>query len=84
MDVEKIYKTNFIFFLLLHFFYSQVRPCRQNEEQIPKVDIMKYLEGNKINYGKLLTDEVLAVDRLLVETAKKHMDVAGNILFLFF
>lgn len=40
--------------------------------------MMKYLEGNKINYGRLLTDEVLAVDRLLVETAKKHMDVAGN------
>jgi len=42
---------------------------------------MKYLEGNKINYGKLLTDEVLAVDRLLVETAKKHMDVAGNYFY---
>lgn len=40
--------------------------------------MIKYLEGNKINYGKLLTDEFLAVDRLLVETAKKHMDVAGN------
>lgn len=48
---------------------------------MPKVDIMKYLEGNKINYGKLLTDEVLAVDRLLVETAKKHMDVAGNYFY---
>ncbi|GAB1862687.1 Protein phosphatase 1L [Camponotus japonicus] len=56
----------------------KVRPCRQNEEEVPKVDIMKYLEGNKINYGKLLTDEVLAVDRLLVETAKRHMDVAGT------
>ncbi|XP_072750266.1 protein phosphatase 1L isoform X1 [Anoplolepis gracilipes] len=56
----------------------KVRPCRQNEEQVPKVDMMKYLEGNKINYGRLLTDEVLAVDRLLIETAKKHMDVAGT------
>lgn len=43
---------------------------------------MKYLEGNKINYGKLLTDEVLTVDRLLVEAAKKHMDVAGNYFFV--
>lgn len=31
-----------------------------------------------IDYGKLLTDEVLAVDHLLVETAKKSMDVAGT------
>ncbi|XP_070162825.1 protein phosphatase 1L isoform X1 [Polyergus mexicanus] len=56
----------------------KVRPCRQNEELVPQVNLMKYLEGNKINYGRLLTDEVLAVDRLLVETAKKHMDVAGT------
>lgn len=31
-----------------------------------------------IDYGKLLTDEVLAADHLLVETAKKSMDVAGT------
>lgn len=49
---------------------------------MPKVDIMTYLEGNKINYGRLLTDEVLAVDKLLVEAAKKNMDVAG--IFLYF
>ncbi|XP_029177598.1 protein phosphatase 1L, partial [Nylanderia fulva] len=55
----------------------KARPCKQNEEE-PKVDLMKYLEGNKINYGKLLTDEVLTVDRLLVEAAKKYMDVAGT------
>jgi len=44
---------------------------------------MNYIEGNKINYGRLLTDEVLAVDRLLVETAKKNMDVAGIYLCFF-
>lgn len=37
-----------------------------------------YLDGDKINYGRLLTDEVLAVDRLLVKAAKKNMDVAGK------
>lgn len=31
-----------------------------------------------IDYGKLLTDEVLAADHVLVETAKKSMDVAGT------
>lgn len=31
-----------------------------------------------IDYGKLLTDEVLASDRLLLEKAKKTMDVAGT------
>ena len=51
-------------------------------ERLPKVDITNYLDGNKINYGRLLTDEVLAVDRLLVEAAKKNMDVAGNHLFI--
>lgn len=45
------------------------------------MDITNYLDGNKINYGRLLTDEVLAVDRLLVEAAKKNMDIAGNYLF---
>ncbi|XP_011706625.1 PREDICTED: protein phosphatase 1L [Wasmannia auropunctata] len=56
----------------------EVRPCRPGEKQVPKVDMMNYIEGNKINYGRLLTDEVLAADRLLVETAKKNMDVAGT------
>lgn len=31
-----------------------------------------------IDYGKLITDEVLAADHILVETAKKSMDVAGT------
>lgn len=58
----------------------KVRPCRTTEKP-QKVDITNYLDGNKINYGRLLTDEVLAVDRLLVEAAKKNMDVAGNQFF---
>lgn len=36
------------------------------------------VENSKINYEKLLTDEVLAADTLLVEAAKKNMDVAGT------
>ncbi|CAL7945737.1 unnamed protein product [Xylocopa violacea] len=55
----------------------EVRPCRTTEKP-QKIDITNYLDGNKINYGRLLTDEVLAVDRLLVEAAKKNMDVAGT------
>lgn len=44
-----------------------------------KVDTNAYIEGEKINYGRLLTDEVLAADRMLVEAAKKNMDVAGTL-----
>ncbi|XP_076658487.1 protein phosphatase 1L isoform X2 [Halictus rubicundus] len=55
----------------------EVRPCRTTEKP-QKVDITNYLDGNRINYGKLLTDEVLAVDQLLVKAAKKNRDVAGT------
>jgi len=61
------------------FIYLQIRPCKPGEKQIPKIDMMNYLEGNKINYSKLLTDEVLAVDRLLLDAAKKNMDIAGHL-----
>ncbi|XP_043275635.1 protein phosphatase 1L isoform X2 [Venturia canescens] len=56
----------------------EVRPSRPDEKVTRKVDINSYIDGQKINYGRLLTDEVLAVDRLLVEAAKKNMDVAGT------
>lgn len=48
-------------------------------EVIDKKPITYYVdkEGN-IDFGKLLTDEVLAADQLLVETAKKSMNVAGT------
>ncbi|XP_076668142.1 protein phosphatase 1L isoform X2 [Andrena cerasifolii] len=55
----------------------EVRPCRTTRKP-SKVDVTNYLDGNKINYARLLTDEVLAADRLLVEAAKKNMDVAGT------
>ncbi|XP_043794206.1 protein phosphatase 1L isoform X2 [Apis laboriosa] len=55
----------------------EIRPCRTIEKP-QKIDIANYLDGNKINYGRLLTDEVLAVDRLLVEAAKKNMDIAED------
>ncbi|XP_066583508.1 protein phosphatase 1L [Prorops nasuta] len=56
----------------------EVRPCRPSEKEPSKVDLSSYLDGDKINYARLLTDEVLAVDRLLVEAAKKNMDIAGT------
>lgn len=72
------YKKIFIFFC----FNCKIRPCRTTEKP-QKIDIANYLDGNKINYGRLLTDEVLAVDRLLVEAAKKNMDIAGNHIYIF-
>ncbi|CAG5056630.1 unnamed protein product [Parnassius apollo] len=42
------------------------------------VPLSSYLEKGKINFGKLLTDEVLAADRLLVEAAKRTLNVAGT------
>lgn len=42
-------------------------------------DISVYLNSDSsINYNRLLTDEVLSADRLLVEAAKKSMDIAGT------
>jgi protein phosphatase 1L len=40
-----------------------------------------YLDGDRINYGRLLTDQVLAIDKLLIDDAKKNMDVAGKNYF---
>lgn len=44
-----------------------------------KIPVTSYFDkyGN-VNYGKLLTDEVLAADERLIEVAKKTMDVAGT------
>lgn len=45
----------------------------------PKVYEAKcYVDKNVINFGKLVTDEVLAADYKLVETAKKNTDIAGT------
>ncbi|XP_050675483.1 protein phosphatase 1L [Leptidea sinapis] len=42
------------------------------------VPLTSYIDKGKINFGRLLTDEVLAADRLLVEAAKRSMNVAGT------
>lgn len=48
-------------------------------EVVKEIPITSYFDKEgKINYGKLLTDEVLAADRGLLDVAKKNMDVAGT------
>lgn len=43
------------------------------------IPVTSYFDKSGIvNYGKLLTDEVLAADEQLIEIAKKSMDVAGT------
>jgi len=45
----------------------------------PKVYEAKcYIENNSINFGKMMTDEVLAADYRLVELAKKDANIAGS------
>ncbi|TMW54845.1 hypothetical protein DOY81_000078 [Sarcophaga bullata] len=41
-------------------------------------DAKCYIENGKINFGKLITDEVLAADHKLVEAAKKTTNIAGT------
>ncbi|KPI93947.1 Protein phosphatase 1L [Papilio xuthus] len=63
---------------------SKARPITREVRASPKpvkhfvVPLASYLEKGKINFGKLLTDEVLAADRLLVEAAKRSFNVAGT------
>ncbi|KAJ3657223.1 hypothetical protein Zmor_016239 [Zophobas morio] len=56
----------------------EVRPSSrpQSFKKIPSSSY--YDKSGVVNYGKLLTDEVLAADQRLLETAKKTMDVAGT------
>lgn len=56
------------------------REVRSNEISVIKdVPVVSYIDSiGKINYGKLLTDEVLVADKMLLEVAKKKMDVAGT------
>lgn len=50
---------------------KEVRPCKPVAKS-PMIPSASYLDSTgKIDYGRLLTDEVLAADRLLVEAAKK-------------
>lgn len=55
----------------------EVRPTKQ--ETVKEVPTTAYFDRfGKIDYGKLITDEVLAADRVLIEKAKKTMNVAGT------
>lgn len=55
----------------------EVRPTKP--EVYKEIPTTTYFDRKgKIDYGKLITDEVLAADRSLIETAKKTMDVAGT------
>lgn len=54
------------------------RPLKSTPS-IKKVPITSYFDKTGVvNYGKLITDEVLAADEKLLEVAKKSMDVAGT------
>lgn len=55
----------------------EVRPATKPVKNVA-VPLSNYMDKGKVNYGKLLTDEVLAADRLLVEAAKRSMNVAGT------
>lgn len=55
----------------------EVRPS-PTTIKVAEAPLSSYIEGGKVNYGKLITDQVLSADRLLVEEAKKTMDVAGT------
>lgn len=55
-----------------------VRPSPTKPMKNVNIPLSSYLDKGKVNFGKLLTDEVLAADRLLVEAAKRSMDVAGT------
>lgn len=55
----------------------EVRPTKP--DIIPAKPASSYIDSSgRINYSSLITDEVLAADRLLVEAAKKSLDVAGT------
>lgn len=59
----------------------EVRPSAKPVKNVI-IPLSSYMDKGKINYGKLLTDEVLAADRLLVEAAKRSMNVAGTTALL--
>ncbi|KAK3919032.1 Protein phosphatase 1L [Frankliniella fusca] len=57
----------------------EVRPSLSDEVAPTSGPASTYVDNSgAINYGRLLTDEVLAADYQLVEAAKKTMDVAGT------
>jgi len=57
----------------------EVRPSSSDEPVPTRGPAKNYIDSKGgINYNMLLEDEVLAADHLLVEAAKKSMDVAGK------
>ncbi|KAI5743907.1 protein phosphatase 1L [Diaphorina citri] len=57
----------------------EVHNTSNTSSVVETVEISSYIEVNgKINYIKLVTDEVLLVDQRIVENAKKTYDVAGT------
>ncbi|XP_077284722.1 protein phosphatase 1L [Arctopsyche grandis] len=56
----------------------EVRPTSSTPVRTVPTPLSAYVDAGKINYGKLISDQVLAVDKSLVEEAKKTMDVAGT------
>lgn len=60
---------------------KDVRNFESSNSAIPVFDPTNYLEINgTVNYNKLLTDQVLATDKVLVEAAKKNSNIAGLII----
>lgn len=50
----------------------------QNAEDVTINPLTYLLRDGSINFSKLLIDEVLAADKLLIEAAKLTYDIAGN------
>lgn len=71
-DVEILNKLN-----LSRPVTREVRPSKQT--LLKKTETKEYFDKcGIVDYGKLLTDEVLAADYSLVQAAKKNLDVAGT------
>lgn len=54
-----------------------------NAKQPQTYDGRCYIDNGKINFGKMLTDEVLAADYKLVEAAKRTVGFSHKLHFLF-
>ncbi|KAL9923382.1 protein phosphatase 1L isoform X3 [Glossina fuscipes] len=58
--------------------YNQKDGLSANEGPPRQFEAKCYIENGRINFGKLITDEVLAADYKLVEAAKKTTNIAGT------
>ena len=59
------------------------REAKPSKSVLKKVETSSYFDKfGTIDYDKLITDEILAADHLLMEAAKKSMDVAGTTALL--